>query len=168
MGTWTTGAVANDNRGAEASNIGTLVDDIANITITSITVHFTTSNGGTADCFIQQSNGIINQFGTSYINNAVESHTFTDTRDCGANFIIYIYSPTSVALGVAIQYQGATPVAGQEKSYYPKNVTPTYGSWTIPSCSSGYCAMDLQFTYGDTSSGTLLPPPYANIGLSGL
>jgi hypothetical protein len=161
MATWTTNAVPNDNRGAEASNVGTLVSDFTSkLTITSITVAFTTSNGGSADCYIQQSNGLISQFGSRYTNNAAESHTYTGSKDIlYPPFIVYIYSPTATALGVSIQYQGVTPVNGQEKSYYPKNVTPTYSSWTTPSCSSGYCAMKLEFEYTVAAAGTRLPPP---------
>ena len=168
MTTWTTNATGNDNRDASASNVGTLVTDIEDPTITSISIAFTTSGGGTAACYIQEEDGTITQFGSNYTNNSVETHTFTDSKTVsGTNFIVYIYSSTGTTLGVSIQYQGATVLNGQEKSYFPKNVSPTYASWTTPSCGSGYCGMVLSFEYTGAvpTADVLLPPQPAMVRL---
>ena len=149
---WSTNAIINEARGLSpgGANYGTKVTDVSDLTISSITMNFPTSDGITIGCYIQESDGTITQFGSNYVNSSGENHTFTGSHYVAlANFIIYVYSTDSGADNATIGAQIENPnvTSGTELGYFPKSITPTYGSWNPTSCASGYCGIYMSFVY---------------------
>jgi len=149
---WSTNAIITDSRDIApgGANYGTKVTDVSDLTISAITMNFPDSNGVTVGCYIQESDGTITQFGDNYVNSAGENHTFSGSQYVElTNFIIYVYATDSGAsqCAVAVQLENANETTGTEQGYFPKTLTPTYGSWGVPSCASGYCGIYMSFVY---------------------
>jgi hypothetical protein len=149
---WTTGAIINENRGLAPSGslVGTKVTDVSDLTISSITMNFPTSASITIGCYIQESDGTITQFGSNYVNSSAGDHTFTGSQYIAlTDFIIYVYATDTGAntAKISVQIDDPNVTIGVEMGYFPKTLTPTYSSWTTPSCPTNYCAVYMSFVY---------------------
>ena len=166
MSTFTSGYVQDDNRSLSTKNVGLKLDGAISVgTITDPTFNFTTSGSGVVRCYIQTSDGTVQQIGSDYTNSSSGDHTFTGTTSLSSvsnNFIVWLYHVSGSEVSVGVQYSGSTSGTGTEVFYSSSTTTPTYSSWSTATCTAT-CGVPLTFDYTSTgpvsSSGARLPPP---------
>ena len=166
MPTFTSGYVQDDNRSLSTKNVGLKITTVTIGTITDPTFNFQTSGSGVVRCYIQTSNGTIQQIGSDYTNSSTGDHTFTGTVTLSSTsneFIVWLYQVSGAEATVGVQYSGSTSGIGTEVFYSSSTTTPTYTSWSTATCTAT-CGVPLTFDYTATpatSDTVLLPPPVA-------
>ena len=164
--TFTSGYVQDDNRSLSTKNVGLKITGITIGTITDPTFNFTTSGSGVVRCYIQTSDGTVQQIGSDYTNSSSGDHTFTGTTTLSSasnDFIVWLYQVSGAEASVGVQYSGSTSGTGTEVFYSPQTTSPTYASWSTATA-PGTPGVPLTFDYTTGSSGStsvLLPPPVA-------
>ena len=166
MATFNSGYVADDARGLGNKNVGLKISSLGVVgTITNPAFDFGSSSGSTIKCFVQASDGTIQQIGSDYVNSSSGTHTFTGSTASPVNdstFIVFVAVSSLVGSpNVRVQYSGSTAGTGTEVATAASTLTPNWSDWS-DATAPGTPGVPLSFDYSaGGTGGTLLPPPVA-------